>query len=164
MGIVVYIVIFIGVIFGMKTYLKSSKKKDEERGIPKEKAALIRRNFLISFIIGVILIIMGISSLGDSKVGFNAEVGTRTYKASQEDNKWGTICLVAGIGLCIFAVIYNNNAKIKELKSDTKNEEKSNNTQFTVADKMEELKRMLDSNIITKEEFEKKKKEIIDKM
>ena len=98
--------------------------------------------------------------------------GTRRYKESEDTNQWGTICLVAGIGLSVFSVIYVNNAKAHALgdgediisKITAKVSNSDGKTKDDSSEKLKQLKELLDDKVITKEEFEKKKKEILDKM
>ena len=86
-------------------------------------------------------------------------------KQKKEDQKTGVICIVAGIGIMVAGGFYYDHAKAnykrdKEIISTIKEAGKSENS----TEKLKQLTEMYNSKMITEEEFEKKKKEILDKM
>lgn len=132
----------------------------------KDKMKLIRGNFLGFLIIGIIVICVGIgflSSDGGSAwgIGWSSSVN----KQKKEDQKTGVICMVVGIGIMIAGGFYYDHAKAnykrdKEIISTIKEAGRSENS----TEKLKQLTEMYNSKMITEEEFEKKKKDILDKM
>lgn len=126
---------------------------------------LISRNFKIMLVIGIILTLIGIWSLNEASTysvsGGNFLISSaKNSKAEYE--MAGTICLLGGIALCVVSFLYKNNAKantsviatLKGLKNGTTDE----------VSKLKELKKLYDEKVITKEEYESKKKDILNKM
>ena len=137
-----------------------------KKGKEKDKMKLIKGNFWGFLIIGIIVICIGIGFLG-SNGGSTWGTGwaPSINKQKKEDQKTGVICIVVGIGIMIAGGFYYDHAKAnynrdKEIISSIKKVGKNEST----ADKLKQLKEMYDSKVITQEEFEKKKKEILDKM
>ena len=132
----------------------------------KDKMKLIRGNFLGFLIIGIIVICVGIGFLSsDSGSAWGIGWYSSVNKQKKEDQKTGVICIVAGIGIMVAGGFYYDHAKAnykrdKEIISTIKEAGKSENS----TEKLKQLTEMYNSKMITEEEFEKKKKEILDKM
>lgn len=159
-GMIVCAIIVIGVIIGVILYLKKSKETDLKNGISEIKSKSIMKTFAIILAIGIVITIIGIGNLSDSSK-------TMGYQKKQDLNKWGTIALVAGIGIDILSVVYLNVAKTKETQGDSQNKSNVKNTtkeENNISKKLEDLKRLADNGTITQEEFENKKQELLKKM
>ena len=122
---------------------------------------LLKRNFMIILIVGILLIIGGISSLSEVRT---APSGTFLMEdvadANEEYETLGTVLLFAGVGLCVVSFIYRNSAKARLLTVDKEHTKTKGNS----VDKIKELKKLYDEKAITKEEYEKKKKELLDEI
>lgn len=132
----------------------------------KDKMKLIKGNFIGFLIVGIIVICVGIGFLGsDGGSAWGTGWAPSVNKQKKEDQKTGTICVVVGIGIMIAGGFYYDHAKsnfkrdeeiITSIKEAGKNE--------SATEKLRQLKEIYDSKIITEEEYEKKKKQILDKM
>lgn len=119
------------------------------------------KNSKTLMIVGIVLVIFGlIIILGNTGQTFSGDFAIR--RARQQDaNFWvgiGTIILIAGGGLVLGSKLYKNHTTATSLSNsiDVKKDNK--------VEKMKELKEMLDNNLISKDEYEEKKKKILDSM
>lgn len=132
----------------------------------KDRMKYIRGNFLGFLLIGIIVICVGISFLGsDGGSAWGTGWAPSVNKQKQEDQKTGIICIVVGIGIIVAGGFYYDHAKAnylrdKEIVSSIKESNKNENS----TEKLKQLKEMYDSKMITEEEFEKKKQDILNKM
>ena len=125
------------------------------------KEKLLKRNFMIILIVGVLLIIGGISALNEIRTAPSGSFLTEDVAEINEENETiGTVLLFAGVGLCIVSFIYRNSAKAQLLTTDKEDKKTKGNS----VDKIKELKKLYDEKVITKEEYEKKKKELLDEI
>ena len=133
-----------------------------------EKMKLIKRNCVIIGIVGIIVIFIGIAF-------FNSDSGSSwgggwysNIKKQQEQNQLiGGICLGISIVIFISDAIYYNHSKANLMNSNTSNINQNKINQSTDDDnvsKLRQLKEMCDDGIISKEEYEIKKKKILDNM
>ena len=119
---------------------------------------LLKRNFMIILIVGILLIIGGISALNEIRTAPSGYFLTEDVAEINEENETiGTVLLFAGVGLCVVSFIYRNSAKARLLSSNVETKKSEDNS----VDKIKELKKLYDEKVITKEEYEKKKKEIL---
>ena len=134
-----------------------------------EKMRLIKRNCVIIGTVGIIMLIIGIAFLNSNSGSSWGGGWYSNIKKQQEQNQQiGGICL--GIGIVIFIVdaIYYNHSKANLMNNNTSNNvnqniiSKSNNDDSV--SKLRQLKEMCDDGIISKEEYEMKKKKILDNM
>lgn len=129
---------------------------------PKVNKARSKKKFLI--ILGVVLILVGICLLATGEEKSHYTVGDRTVKsmAKASYEQWGTICVVSGGVVLLVGIIYkeNNNTNVimETPRTNINNEVKSSTS------KLEELKNLLDKGIITQEEFDEKKKQLLEKI
>ena len=127
-----------------------------------DRMKIIRGNFIGILIIGIVLICVGIA-FGNSDGGSGWAYSVN--KRKQEDQKTGLICLGVGIATMIGAGFYYDHAKGNYLRDqEIVSSIKSANKTETTADKLTELKDMFDKNMITEEEYENKKNELLNKM
>ena len=125
------------------------------------KEKLIKRNFMIILIVGILLIIGGISALNEIRTAPSGYFLTEDVAEINEENETiGTVLLFAGVGLCVVSFIYRNSAKAQLLTTDKEDKKTKGNS----VDKIKELKKLYDEKVITKEEYEKKKKELLDEI
>ena len=125
------------------------------------KEKLIKRNFMIILIVGILLIIGGISALNEIRTAPSGYFLTDDVAEINEENETiGTVLLFAGVGLCVVSFIYKNSAKASLLSSNVETKKSEDNS----VDKIKELKKLYDEKAITKEEYEKKKKELLDEI
>ncbi len=117
---------------------------------------------ILCVVIGIVVIMFGLSTFMDATSTANKYRGTKWVaqdtKKEAEENKVGGIVAI-GIGgafLCVGIFDYN--------KRKQKYAMNVGSTKDSTATKLEELKKMLDQKIITEEEFENKKKELLKKM
>ncbi len=111
-------------------------------------------------IIGIILLCVGLILISEGESTSHYTVGDPTVKsmAKAPYEKWGTIFSVAGGVAIVGGFIY---------KGNNTTENKINNESKTSTDstaQLEELKSLLDKGVITQEEFDAKKKKILDKI
>lgn len=126
-----------------------------------DRMKIIRGNFIGILIIGIVLICVGIA-FGNSDGGSGWAYSVN--KRKQEDQKTGLICLGVGIATMIGAGFYYDHAKGNYLRDqEIVSSIKSNKTE-TTSDKLKELKEMFDKKMITEEEYESKKKDLLNKM
>lgn len=126
-----------------------------------DRMKIIRGNFIGILIIGIVLICVGIA-FGNSDGGSGWAYSVN--KRKQEDQKTGLICLGVGIATMIGAGFYYDHAKCNYLRDqEIVSSIKSTKTE-TTSDKLKELKDMLDNKMITEEEYENKKNELLNKM
>ena len=126
-----------------------------------DRMKIIRGNFIGILIIGIIVICVGIA-FGNSDGGSGWAYSVN--KRKQEDQKTGLICLGVGIATMIGAGFYYDHAKGNYLRDqEIVSSIKSTKTE-TTSDKLKELKDMLDNKMITEEEYENKKNELLNKM
>ena len=125
------------------------------------KEKLIKRNFMIILIVGILLIIGGISALNEIRTAPSGYFLTEDVAEINEENETiGTVLLFVGVGLCVVSFIYKNSAKARLLAIDKEHTKTKGNS----VDKIKELKKLYDEKVITKEEYEKKKKELLDEI
>lgn len=126
-----------------------------------DRMKIIRGNFIGILIIGIVLICVGIA-FGNSDGGSGWAYSVN--KRKQEDQKTGLICLGVGIATMIGAGFYYDHAKGNYLRDqEIVSSIKSTKTE-TTSDKLKELKEMFDKKMITEEEYESKKKDLLNKM
>lgn len=126
---------------------------------------IIRGNFLGISIIGIIVICVGIGFC-NSDGGSAWETGwaPSVNRQKKEDQKTGLICIGVGVAIMIGAGFYYDHAKGNYLRDqEIVSSIKSTKTE-TTSDKLKELKDMLDNKMITEEEYENKKNELLNKM
>ena len=131
--------------------------------IEKNKRKLI--GYLILGIIGICIVIGAFSIFMEAdKIkgnGLNWHTGV-TYKEEREDEqKWG--CIVFLVGAVLIAESGSKCYRIL-FKDNAENQKKNKNDKIDTTGKLRELKKMLDEKIITEEEFENKKQELLKKM
>ena len=126
---------------------------------------IIRGNFLGISIIGIIVICVGIgfcNSDGGSAWGTGWAPSVNRQK--KENQKTGLICIGVGVAIMIGAGFYYDHAKGNYLRDqEIVSSIKSTKTE-TTSDKLKELKEMFDKKMITEEEYESKKKDLLNKM
>ena len=119
------------------------------------------KNSKTLMIVGIVLVIIGIIIIsGNTGQTYSGDFAIRRAK-QQDANFWvgiGTVVLIAGGGLVLGSKLYKNHTTATSLgKSiDAKKDNK--------VEKMKDLKEMLDNNLISKDEYEEKKKRILDSM
>ena len=122
---------------------------------------LLKRNFMIILIVGILLIIGGISALNEIRTVPSGYFLTEDVAEINEENETiGTVLLFAGVGLCVVSFIYRNSAKARLLSSNVETKKSEDSS----VDKIKELKKLYDEKVITKEEYEKKNKELLDEI
>ena len=119
------------------------------------------KNSKTLMIVGIILVIFGIIIIsGNTGQTYSGDFAIRRAK-QQDANFWvgiGTIILIAGGGLVLGSKLYKNHTTATSIS-------KSNGIQKdNKVEKMKELKEMLDNNLISEDEYEEKKKKILDSM
>lgn len=115
----------------------------------------------ILIVVGIILIIFGVLLLiSSSDDNFGGDPSIRARKA-EPYKIWGTICMFSGVATLLVGIIYKGNDK-NNSNNITENPVNVQNIDF--ANKLEELKGLLDKEIITQEEYENKKQEILNKL
>ena len=135
-----------------------------------EKMRLIKRNCVIIGIVGIIMLIIGIALLNSNSGSSWGGDWYSNIKKQQEQNQLiGGICLGISIVIFISDAIYYNHSKANLMNSNTSNININQNkiNQSTDDDnvsKLRQLKEMCDDGIISKEEYEIKKKKILDNM
>lgn len=130
-----------------------------------DKMKLIKRNCLIIAIVGIILICVGIGFLSsDGGSTWGGGWYSDIKKQQEEDAQIGTICLLIGIGVLVVDIIYYNHSKANLNNSNSEIKNNVSLTNNNSAAKLKQLKEMCDEGIISKEEYEEKKKKILDNM
>ena len=80
---------------------------------------LLKRNFMIILVVGILLIIGGISALNEIRTAPSGYFLTEDVAEINEENETiGTVLLFAGVGLCVVSFIYRNSAKARLLIAD----------------------------------------------
>lgn len=111
----------------------------------------------IIFVLGGIFLILGLLLLySGATASFMGDPSIRAMQRAPYE-KWGTIFSVAGGIILFIGIIYKENDSSTNL--DKKNTEKDD-----FSNQLEELKKLLEKEIITQEEYETKKKEILSKL
>lgn len=131
----------------------------------KKSSRNVTKNFWGMIIIAVFLLIMGIGGYANSFEPVDASEYWRTTEEELEEQQEASrpifiIMAVGGVALVIVAFLYKSNGEnqvnISKILMKSKEEDS--------ATKLEKLKKLYDEKVITKEEYEKKKKELLDKM
>ena len=130
-----------------------------------DRMKIIRGNFLGFLVIGIIVICVGIGFCNSNGGGaWGTGWAYSVNKQKQEDQKTGLICIGVGIAIMIGGGFYYDHAKGNYLRDqEIVSSIKSTKTE-TTSDKLKELKDMFDKKMITEEEYESKKKDLLNKM
>ena len=131
-----------------------------------DRMKIIRGNFLGFLVIGIIVICVGIGFCNSNGGGaWGTGWAYSVNKQKQEDQKTGLICIGVGIAIMIGGGFYYDHAKGNYLRDqEIVSSIKSANKTETTADKLKDLKEMFDKKMITEEEYENKKNELLNKM
>ncbi len=117
---------------------------------------------ILCIVIGIFIIMFGISTFIDATSTANKYRGTKwvaqdTKKEAEENKIVGIVAIgIGGAFLCVGIFDYSKRKQKYAMDVGSAN--------GSTATKLEELKKMLDQKIITEEEFENKKKELLKKM
>lgn len=131
----------------------------------KKSSRNVIKNFWGMIIIAVFLLIMGIGGYINSFEPVDASSSWKYTERELEEQQEASrpifiIMAVGGIGLVIVAFLYkssgDNQINLAKILMKTKEEDS--------ATKLEKLKKLYDEKVITKEEYEKKKKDLLEKM
>ena len=131
----------------------------------KKSSRNVIKNFWGMIIIAVFLLIMGIGGYFNSFEPVDASSSWKYTESELEEQQEASrpifiIMAVGGIGLVIVAFLYkssgDNQVNLAKILMKTKEEDS--------ATKLEKLKKLYDEKAITKEEYEKKKKDLLEKM
>ena len=131
----------------------------------KKSSRNVIKNFWGMLIIAVFLLIMGIGGYINSFEPVDASSSWKYTESELEEQQEASrpifiIMAVGGIGLVIVAFLYkssgDNQVNLAKILMKTKEEDS--------ATKLEKLKKLYDEKVITKEEYEKKKKDLLEKM
>lgn len=131
----------------------------------KKSSRNVTKNFWGMIIIGAFLLIMGIGGYINSFEPVDASSSWKYTERELEEQQESSrpifiIMAVGGIGLVIVAFLYkssgDNQVNLAKILMKTKEEDS--------ATKLEKLKKLYDEKVITKEEYEKKKKDLLEKM
>lgn len=131
----------------------------------KKSSRNVIKNFWGMIIIAVFLLIMGIGGYINSFEPVDASSSWKYTESELEEQQEASrpifiIMAVGGIGLVIVAFLYkssgDNQVNLAKILMKSKEEDS--------ATKIEKLKKLYDEKIITKEEYEKKKKDLLEKM
>lgn len=124
---------------------------------------------IVGSIVGLIVLIFGIIKSGEAEANFSAasffgpSVGSDIWADSMEDMKIvvivGAIILVVSIIIAIAGFMSKSDSD-EAHQTDSINKEKEKEP----SQKLSELQKMLDDKLITQDEYDKKKKEILDNM
>ena len=125
-------------------------------------------SFAIMLILGIVIIIVGVAFFSDNDTGM---FEYRRNEVASSQTK-GLACTLVGAVIIIGAFVYYNHEKskalmgndIKNTMNKTVNKKETTATTQTSATKLKELKELLDNGIITQEEFDTKKKDLLSKM
>ena len=131
----------------------------------KKSSRNVIKNFWGMLIIAVFLLIMGIGGYINSFEPVDASSSWKYTESELEEQQEASrpifiIMAVGGIGLVIVAFSYkssgDNQVNLAKILMNSKEEDS--------ATKLEKLKKLYDEKVITKEEYEKKKKDLLEKM
>ena len=131
----------------------------------KKSSRNVIKNFWGMIIIAVFLLIMGIGGYINSFEPVDASSSWKYTERELEEQQEASrpifiIMAVGGIGLVIVAFLYkssgDNQVNLAKILMKSKEEDS--------ATKLERLKKLYDEKVITKEEYEKKKKDLLEKM
>ena len=131
----------------------------------KKSSRNVIKNFWGMIIISVFLLIMGIGGYINSFEPVDASSSWKYTESELEEQQEASrpifiIMAVGGIGLVIVAFLYkssgDNQVNLAKILMKSKEEDS--------ATKLERLKKLYDEKVITKEEYEKKKKDLLEKM
>ena len=131
----------------------------------KKSSRNVIKNFWGMLIIAVFLLIMGIGGYINSFEPVDASSSWKYTESELEEQQEASrpifiIMAVGGIGLVIVAFLYkssgDNQVNLAKILMKSKEEDS--------ATKLERLKKLYDEKVITKEEYEKKKKHLLEKM
>lgn len=129
----------------------------------KTKNKLIKISDIIVIIIGIVILIFGLNYIPEKEENswsssYHIGESKKAQEEQEEEVKVQNTIIIVGFAITVFGVA----CIIKRVldKKDTKFEKNDNSTSV----KIKELQKMLNEKIITEEEYEKKKKEILDKM
>lgn len=124
------------------------------------KGGNIRLIAIVLMIIGIILICVGINANHYAKShvwGDPGSISDREHKAPYIE-KYKNYCVSGGIITFVGFLIFISKGRNTVIITDNNKEAKNNDN----IEKLEELKKLADNGTITKEDYEKKKKEILD--
>ena len=131
----------------------------------KKSSRNVIKNFWGMLIIAVFLLIMGIGGYINSFEPVDASSSWKYTESELEEQQEASrpifiIMAVGGIGLVIVAFLYKSSGdyQVNLAKILMKSKEEDSAT------KLERLKKLYDEKVITKEEYEKKKKDLLEKM
>lgn len=163
---IVLIIAIIGVGVYLYTNEEARKKVFEffNNNLSKFNSNTIKIVAVVLMIIGIVLICMGINSYHYAKThvwGDPGSISDREHKAPYVDK--GKNCCVAG-GICTFAGVIVFFANGKTIVTNVEKKQVTNNKADDNVQKIQELKKLFDSGIITEEEFKKKKEELLKKI
>ena len=121
---------------------------------------ILTRNYKLLFEFGVLSVVISVLCFVASYNRYQ-EIGT-IYCKNCESNGYlalffGILLLLIGVGLFIGGYIYRNSVLVRFIEYDTKET-------LEAVEKLEELKIMLDNKTITKDEFDKKKEKLLEKI
>ena len=131
----------------------------------KKSSRNVTKNFWGMIIIAVFLLIMGIGGYINSFEPVDASSSWKYTESELEEQQEASrpifiIMAVGGIGLVIVAFLYkssgDNQVNLAKILMKSKEEDS--------ASKLEKLKNLYDEKVITKDEYAKKKKDLLDKM
>ena len=122
----------------------------------KTKNKLVKISDIIVIIIGIVILIFGLNYV--QKENRNSSSSLIVTREEQEEEKVQSTIIIVGFAITAFGMA----CIIKRVldKKDTKSEKSDNSTSA----KIKELQKMLDYKIITAEEYEQKKQELLKKM
>ncbi len=131
------------------------------------KGGSIRLIAIVLMVVGIILICVGINSYHYAKShtwGDPGSISDRNNKAPYME-KFKNSCTAGGIITFAGVIIYFTKGKNTVIVSDTSkkaNKESCNNNDNIK--KLEELKKLVDNGTITQEDYDKKKKDLLNKI
>lgn len=123
---------------------------------------------VVGSIVGAIILIFGLSNYNNAKDAYKAaswfgETDTSQRWSGYMDN-YKIFIIVGAIILAVFLILAIAGIINTTTKSTSGISLPEIQNNVSVSEKVSELKKMLDNNLITQEGFESKRKEIIDKM
>lgn len=124
----------------------------------KTKKKLIKISDIIVIIIGIVILMFGFTYIQEEEKDSWSGSHIVTKEEQEEEEKMQSTIIIVGFAITAFGMA----CIIKRVldKDNTKLEKNDNSTSA----KIQELKKMLDNKIITAEEYEQKKKELLNKM